>query len=394
VSKFRSPFPAVALLVLVSLFAGPRVAFSQQPKSLQAEELDFHKARTLIEKQKRGESLTAEESAYLDRARAARREAAGRTGRSGSGTREAKSSTGFIPLPDMSSNDDYKGQKGGLYGDGKNTPPESHLKAALEQARQIRPLDASGHPTDDGKIVLLSVGMSNTTQEFSTFVRAVIADRHVSKAVKVVDGAQGGMDAADWANAPKQSRGTRTSPWETLAQRLEEADVTPQQVQVVWIKQARKNPASIGEFPKHTDFLKRELLEILRKLKNEFPNLRIAYLSNRTYAGYANGPLNPEPYAYESAFAVRSLIEDQIAGKPDLIFDPNKGRASVPVLLWGPYLWADGEKGRKTDDLKYVREDFGPDGTHPSDSGRRKVAGQLMTFFKNDPTTKTWFVAK
>jgi lysophospholipase L1-like esterase len=38
-------------------------------------------------------------------------------------------------------------------------------------------------------------------------------------------------------------------------------------------------------------------------------------------------------------------------------------------------------------------EDLGPDGTHPSDSGRRKVAELLLRFVKADPTAKMWFVA-
>ena len=39
-----------------------------------------------------------------------------------------------------------------------------------------------------------------------------------------------------------------------------------------------------------------------------------ATLSSRIYAGYAVTPLNPEPYAYESAFSVRGLIQQQMAG--------------------------------------------------------------------------------
>jgi lysophospholipase L1-like esterase len=41
----------------------------------------------------------------------------------------------------------------------------------------------------------------------------------------------------------------------------------------------------------------------------------------------------------------------------------------------------------------YLREDLGPDGTHPSESGRRKVAAQLLDFLKTDPTSKPWFPA-
>ena len=32
------------------------------------------------------------------------------------------------------------------------------------------------------------------------------------------------------------------------------------------------------------------------------------------------------------------------------------------------------------------------DGTHPSDSGRRKVADMLMNFFRTDPFAKGWYL--
>jgi len=162
-------------------------------------------------------------------------------------------------------------------------------------------------------------------------------------------------------------------------------------VQAVWIKQARRNPASLGEFPKHAEKLKSDLIVVLQKLKQRFPNLRLAYLSSRIYAGYATTPLNPEPFAYESAFAVRGLIQDQIAGKPGLRSDSEKGDAKAPLVLWGPYLWADGTQGRKTDALVWKREDLAGDGTHPSRSGRRKVARLLLNFFRTDPTAKLWY---
>ena len=168
-----------------------------------------------------------------------------------------------------------------------------------------------------------------------------------------------------------------------LDQRLQQAGVTAQQVQVAWIKQAIPAPEYLGDFPKHAEVLKGHMVGLLKQLKERFPNVRIAYLSSRIYAGYATTHLNPEPYAYESAFVVRWLIEDQIKGE--------SGSAKSPLLLWGPYLWADGEKGRKTDDLVWKPEDLGPDGTHPSDRGRRKVAELLLRFMKTDPTAKVWF---
>lgn len=68
------------------------------------------------------------------------------------------------------------------------------------------------------------------------------------------------------------------------------------------------------------------MVGFLNKLKQKFPNLRIACLSSRIYGGYATTHLNPEPYAYESAFVVRWLIQDQIKGEPSL----NAFRAEWP----------------------------------------------------------------
>ena len=124
------------------------------------------------------------------------------------------------------------------------------------------------------------------------------------------------------------------------------------------------------------------------------PNLRIAYLGSRIYGGYASTVLNPEPYAYEGAFAVRGLIQDQIKGEPNLKYDDAADASKVPLLLWGPYFWADGIQPRKSDGLIWERNDLGGDGTHPSETGRQKVAEMLLKFFKNDPLASGWFTKK
>ncbi len=83
------------------------------------------------------------------------------------------------------------------------------------------------------------------------------------------------------------------------------------------------------------------------------------------------------------------LIERQIKGDKELAYNGDK--AIAPVLLWGPYLWADGVTPRKADGLVYERSDLGPDGTHPSQAGREKVAQQILDFCKTDPLAKGWF---
>lgn len=294
-----------------------------------------------------------------------------------------KSSVGFKPLNEMGAADLYEGEAGGLYGGGSNEPPSSHLIAAKEQTASIVPLDAEGKPAQDGKIGLVSISMSNATQEYSLFKELADADPRKSARVAIVDCAQGGQAMAQWVSP--------TAPaWQEAERRLKQAGVSPQQVQVIWVKLANKGPS--GNLSAHVSQLERDTIAVLQNAKARFPNLRIAYLGSRIYGGYAASGLNPEPYAYEGAFAVRWLIQDQITGDPALNFDQAKGVVKAPLALWGPYLWADGLTPRKSDGLQWKREDFGSDGTHPSSTGRRKVADMLLRFFTEDPLAATWFV--
>ena len=57
-----------------------------------------------------------------------------------------KSSVGLEPLTEMTAEDKYKGEDGGLYGGGKNEPPETHRTAALDECRRITP---SGRARED-----------------------------------------------------------------------------------------------------------------------------------------------------------------------------------------------------------------------------------------------------
>ncbi len=93
------------------------------------------------------------------------------------------------------------------------------------RAKYIRSM-LTGQPAADGKIVLVSLGMSNTTMEFSTFKR--LADNDAQKAgdLVIVDCAQGGKTAALWAG--------NDQPWDVAMTRLQAASVSPAQVQVMW----------------------------------------------------------------------------------------------------------------------------------------------------------------
>ena len=300
-------------------------------------------------------------------------------------TPEPKASTGLRPLSEMTGNDRYKGEDGGLYGGGRNTPPDAHLRAARAATTKIEPLDATGRAAKDGTIALVSISMSNATQEFSVFKQLADRDPNKSSSVTIVDCAQNGQAMEQWVNP-----GARA--WLEADRRLEAARVSPRQVQVVWIKLANILPS--GTLADHGRKLEADTIAVLHNAQARFPNLRIAYLASRIYGGWTSVALNPEPYAYEGAFAVRWLIQDQIRGDARLNNDPAKGAITAPLLLWGPYLWADGTTPRKSDALTYERTDLADDGTHPSQSGRQKVANLLLRFFHTDSLARSWYVKK
>jgi hypothetical protein len=272
-------------------------------------------------------------------------------------------STGLVPLTDMGSRH-YRGYRGGLYPGGVNKPSAKYLKKGMTSSRQVRPVN--------GKIVVLSIGMSNASAEFSAFKRVSDKDTQRNPNVVVVDGAQDGFDASNVNSKPGY--------WDNVDSRLAAAGVAPAQVQVVWLKEV-----IAGEhrrFPKDAKALQIQLRKIINTMHFRYPKLKLVYLSSRTYGGYAITGWNPEPAAYDSGYAVRGVIQDRISGK-----------LRGPWVGWGPYLWTDGLAGR-SDGLQWACDDVEADGTHPSRAGVQKVVNLLTTFFKTDPTTKRWYLAK
>jgi hypothetical protein len=301
---------------------------------------------------------------------------------------------GLRALPDLGFAVYRTNFTGGLYPGGANARPPTHEAAGVNIAvNRVVPRDLQGNVnTNNGRIVILSIGMSNTTQEWASkgsenFRRLANADPGKNPQLIIVDGAQGGQDAVAWTNL------NAATWWAVETQRLVGASVSTNQVQVLWIKQALARPVNYsgGAFPQHAQALQTALEQILRVAKQRYPNLAIAYLSPRTRA-YVLGPsgLNPETYAFESGFSVKWLIEKQLSGQ--LNYDPARGPAVAPWISWGPYLWADGLSAR-SDGFTWQCTDLESDFTHPSAAGGvPKVARQLLAFFKTDPTATPWFL--
>ncbi len=287
-----------------------------------------------------------------------------------------KTSIGQVPLNDLGTGT-YQGYQGGLYPGGSNGLPIAHKAAGLAAAAQVRPLDQSGNvDLTNGKIALISIGPSFATMEFSAFQFLAGQDVSINPKLVLVDGAQSGQSAEQFAD-------TSDNVWNVIAQRLSNANVTSKQVQVAWVKSV--NAVHTAGFPADQTKLTGDLATISRNLKAKFPNIKLAYFSSRSYGGYGGS----EPYPYETGFAVKWLIENQITGDTTLAFGGANPKA--PWLVWGPYFWADGTTPRQ-DSLVWECSDFQDDGTHPSLFGRAKVARLLLTFFKTDSTTSLWFL--
>jgi hypothetical protein len=270
---------------------------------------------------------------------------------------------------------------GGLYPNSSNSRPASHNAAGVVLAQQIEPLDAAGNPANDGKIALITVGMSNTFIEFNAFEALAATDSEINPKLVLVNGSFAGQTSEYWVDPD-------ADPWQWQLNRLAQRNVTPQQVQVAWVKQTRTGG---GNFPDRAQIVQADLEAIARNLKLHYPNLKIAYFSSRTRSYTHDNGLSPEPVAFENGFAVKWLIAKQIEGDATLNYNPDIAPVVAPYLSWGPYLWIDGLNAR-SDGLTWEPADMVGDCTHPSAQGADKVAQQLMDFFKTDETAVAWFL--
>ena len=283
----------------------------------------------------------------------------------------------------MTADDRYKGEDGGLYGGGKNEPPPALAAAAKRATAAIQPLDADGKPSAEGIIGLVSISMSNATQEFSYFKQIADKDPAKSPRVVIVDCAQGGQAMAQWVSP-------RAPAWAEADRRLSAAHVSPNQVQVAWIKLANVGPT--GDLAEHGKKLEQDTQAVLQNAKSRFPNLqnRVSRQPNlwwlfkwpaqsgtvRLRRGLRRAVVDPRSNARERGAELRSVPRPP--SKPhccygDPIFGPTASIHAATTASPG------------------MRTDLGPDGTHPSQSGREKVAAMLLKFFKNDALAKTWF---
>ena len=74
--------------------------------------------------------------------------------------------TGLVPITDIGPGHFVGAAQGGLYPGGTNERPAAHTAAGVGVAESLKPID--------GSICMMSVGMSNTGQKWSSFMREVV----------------------------------------------------------------------------------------------------------------------------------------------------------------------------------------------------------------------------
>lgn len=315
-----------------------------------------------------------------------------------------KRTNDLVPLIDMQGYKYLGAYAGGLYPDGQNEMPAAHYEAGLERARSIEPLNAQGQPDPNGKIIFTSIGMSTTSSVFcgvadpndsckeGSLMSQVAGDNQINGRLIFIDGADPGKTADEWED-----------PTLRAFRRVEEEELTPfghseQQVQVAWVKLASSQPTvSLPNANSDALMLKEQIGNSMRALRSRYPNLKMVFFSSRVYGGYATSTINPEPYAYESGFATKWVIDAQIRqmyeeGAP---VDPVAGSldytSEAPWMAWGAYYWANGQQPR-SDGMVWVPDDLKGDGTHLAKQGIEKITAILLDFFKTSPHTRCWFL--
>ncbi len=274
----------------------------------------------------------------------------------------------------------------GLYPGGTSTIPSGHLAKGLTIASTIKPLGINGQVDGtNGLIKAYGEGMSNTKAIFDELQSDFFTNNSDLNTRFVFDNqAQGGCDLVCWLG-----KGVGTVQNDVQIALIYHSNNRPQTANgTPTITNNYFKTAQDKQFPGHAQVTKDLLKQRILQLKQQFPNLKIVYLSSREFGGWSCPPAFTgsaagyrEPVAYEEAFPMKWLIEDQINGDPSLSFEG--AGAPAPWLCWGPYVW---------DPAKAYPQAWwsAVDGVHPCENSADALAAQWYNFLMADPTSMPW----
>lgn len=225
----------------------------------------------------------------------------------------------------------------------------------------------------DGIIGVVCVGMSNGNQECNDFIERLDSGEYagqINPAVRFANCAVGSHAIERWIDPAFDA-----TLWDAcLATKIGMRGIRADQVRVIWHKAADQfTTASRGEIPvtypdpaSNYFVFYDNLTRFAQRLRAKMPSVQAVYTSSRSYGGFARRLDRSEPRSYEEGLALNAWL------------------AAFPAFGgawygWGPYIWApecaSGQTNRSGE--CYAREDFGPDGVHPTESGEAKVSRML-----------------
>jgi hypothetical protein len=211
---------------------------------------------------------------------------------------------------------------------------------------------------------------------FSALRDSSVLYPQLNNRLTMVNGATGGYDINAMLNLNSQY-------WTILNQKLAQANINENQVQVIWFMQAQHiTGIPSGQGIEHIAIMEEKFLEAFQYFKTRFPNLKQIYCSGRDYGGYSNpNSGNPEPYAYYTGWSFRNLVVRQMEGDDELQFIGDNPK--TPWIAWANYAWADGINTREDGFNWLCPGDVENDGVHPNSSGKGKVASLLSACRRN-----------
>lgn len=219
----------------------------------------------------------------------------------------------------------------------------------------------------NGRIVIVAISMSNGFLEFQRFIELYGGHPEVAPQIGLVNCAKGGHALERWL--------AMESLWEECEQRIRAAGFEPDQVRVVWAKNANQFPSGHTLPDAAADYydLVQNIAALSQRIGEEFPSVQAVFHSSRIYGGYVpaqNQAMRGEPLNYEGGLAINAVIERQKRGE----------LPGAPWIGWGPYLWSAGEEPNGSG-LAWLPGDYAADAVHPGPTGRTKVADALHRHF-------------
>jgi hypothetical protein len=250
------------------------------------------------------------------------------------------------PLPDGAAFPVPLTDAGGLYGNGSNEPPASHLDAGLAAAATVPATGA----------MLQALGMSTTTQVYHAWRTSTNTACYMPSTSL----AAGGMVANSW-DEPGDNGWARLTSGPLFNKNIRGEDFD-----VLWV-------LLVSDL--YGGLTVAQMDAVLDQIRFYLPNLKMIFVNSYNYLGYKSPPAEPA-CGWNDGLVVREWVLSHM-------------NETDPWIGWGPYFWANGETPR-SDGLVWLPEDYNSDGHHPSASGLAKHVALMEAFFQTSPLTP-WF---